>query len=202
MRSSTAALLIASLAALAVDGRPLLAQGGMTHTPGMQHTPGMEHGVAPAQPTQGGQAVFAAVTEIVKILEADSTTDWARVDLEALRRHLIDMDLVTMRSHVRQVPVDGGLSMDITGDGTTAAAIRRMVGSHAPMLQAQRGWRATATPIAGGMRFTVVAATAADSAAASHIRGLGFIGLMVQGEHHMRHHLMIARGAGAHAHDM
>ena len=162
----------------------------------------MEHGAASPQPTQAGQAVFGAVTEVVKLLEADSSTDWSKVSLEALRQHLIDMDLVTMRSRVTQSLVPAGLVMDITGDATVAAAVKRMVGSHAPMLQAQRGWRTTATPSSGGVRFTVLAASADDRAAAAHIRGLGFIGLMVQGEHHMRHHLMIARGAGAHAHEM
>ncbi|MCC7051913.1 MAG: hypothetical protein IT355_01515 [Gemmatimonadaceae bacterium] len=196
MRQIPALLILASLGAL----HPLGAQGGMTHTPGMQHTPGMEHPAAPPQPTQSGQAVFAAVTEIVTLLEADSTTDWTRVDLEALRQHLLDMDNVTMRARVRPTLTAGGLVMDVTGDATVAASIRRMVGAHAPMLQSLGGWRASTAPIAGGLRFTVVARDAADSATVARIRGLGFMGLLVQGAHHTRHHLMIARGAGASAH--
>lgn len=188
-------------AALAIVSR-LDAQGGMIHSPGMTHTPGMEHKAATAaQPTLAGQMAFATVAEIVRILEADSTTNWARVDLEALRQHLIDMDAVTMRSRVTQAPVAGGISMTISGDAAVAAAARRMVGSHAPMLQQATGWRATTAPTPTGIRFTVVAADPLDTKAVSRIRGLGFIGLMVQGDHHVRHHLMIARGAGAHAHD-
>jgi hypothetical protein len=153
-----------------------------------------------ARPTQGGQAAFATIGEIVRILEADSTTDWAKVDLEALRQHLIDMDAVTMRATARPTSVAGGLSIDVTGDALVAASARRMLGSHAPMLDEMDGWQAKATPIARGVRLTVVARDTSDRARVAHIRGLGFIGLMTQGEHHTAHHLMIAKGEGAAAH--
>jgi hypothetical protein len=174
----------------------------MQHMPGMQHTAGMEHENAGAQGTQGGQAAFAAIAEIVHLLDADSTTNWSAVDLEALRQHLIDMDAVTLRSRVRQVRTAGGLVMEVTGTPQVAGSIRRMVGAHAPMLDALGGWHASAARIPGGMRLTVVASNPADSAAVARIRGLGFIGLMTEGAHHAQHHLMIAKGAGAHAHVM
>ena len=183
---------------------PLAAQqpptGGMVHTPGMQHTPGMEHAPSGPIPTQAGQAAFATVAEIVKLLEADSTTDWRKVDLEALRQHLIDMDAAVMRARVRQKPVAGGLSMEVTGDAAVAASVKRMVGNHASMMPSLGAWRATTVPIANGLRFTVVADNANDSALVARIRGLGLIGLLTQGEHHAQHHLMIAKGAGAAAH--
>lgn len=166
----------------------------------MQHTEGMQREGSAAQPTQSGQAAFAAISEIVTLLEADKTTDWSKVDLEALRQHLIDMDAVTLRSRVRQTRTAGGLAMDVTGEPQVAAAIRRMVGGHAPMLEELGGWRATAVQIPGGMRLTVVASDPADTATVSRIRGLGFIGLMTEGAHHTAHHFMIAKGAGAHAH--
>ena len=34
----------------------------------------------------------------MRILEADPTTDWSKVNIGALREHLIDMDEVTMRA--------------------------------------------------------------------------------------------------------
>ena len=49
------------------------------------------HPVQAAEPREAGQSAFAAVREIVGILEADPATDWSKVDVEALRRHLIDM---------------------------------------------------------------------------------------------------------------
>jgi hypothetical protein len=167
---------------------------------GMQHMPGMQHPGAAAQATEGGQAAFAAITEIVKLLEADSATDWTKVNLEALRQHLIDMDVVTMRARVRSTTTAGGMIMDVTGDPTVAASIRRMLSAHAPMLEAMGGWRASVAPIAGGTRLTVVASNAADTATIARIRGLGFIGLLAQGAHHPEHHLAIAKGTGVHAH--
>jgi hypothetical protein len=169
-----------------------------------QHVPGMVHpaGTEPAAPaaTEPGQAAFAAIAEIVKILEADPTTDWSKVDVEALRQHLMDMDDVTMRAAVRATPTAGGLTMEVTGAGRVAEAIQRMVTAHAPMLEGAGPWRATAAPISGGVRFTVVARDTADAPTVARIRALGFIGLMTQGAHHAEHHLMIAKGMGDQAH--
>ncbi|HUG28619.1 MAG TPA: hypothetical protein VMK53_10030 [Gemmatimonadales bacterium] len=168
------------------------------HVPGMVHTPGMEH-EAP-QATEPGQAAFAAITEVVKILEADSATDWSKVDLEALRQHLIVMDDLTMRALVRARAIAGGLEMTVTGAGRVADAIQRMVTAHAPLMEQAGPWRAVATPVDGGVRWSVTAREASDLAIQTRIRGLGFIGLMVQGAHHTEHHLLIAKGAGDAAH--
>jgi hypothetical protein len=165
----------------------------------MQHTPGMQH-PAGAAPTEGGQAAFAAIGEIVKLLEADHSTDWSKVNLEALRQHLIDMDLVTLRARVTTRAVDGGLAMDVTGDTAVEAAITRMLVSHATMLDAMPAWRATTTPIAGGVRLTVTVRNADDAGTLAKIRGLGFAGLLVQGDHHTTHHLALARGVDIHRH--
>lgn len=174
----------------------------MVHTPGMVHSDTMQHAGAPAKATETGQAAFAAISEVVRLLEADPTTDWSKVNIEALRQHLMDMDAVTLHSHVTQTSVANGLAMKITGDAAVAASIRRMVSAHAPMLEALGGWRATAVSIPGGMKLTVTASDPKDSSTIARIRGLGFIGLMTEGAHHTEHHLMIAKGAGAHAHGM
>jgi len=168
----------------------------------MQHAAGMQHERPGTPPTQGGQAAFAAIQEIVNILDADSTTDWSKVNLEALRQHFIDMDLVTMKARVRQSPAAGGVVLDVTGDAPVSLALRRILGAHAPMLGAMPAYHATASEIPGGMRMTVTARNAGDARAVARVRGLGFIGLMTEGEHHTPHHLMIARGMGAHAHEM
>lgn len=170
------------------------------HVPGMVHTPDMDHEATTIRATEGGQSAFAAIAEIVRLLESDSTTNWATVDMEALRQHLMDMDDVTLRAAVGQTSLTGGLAMEVTGAGRVAGAIQRMVTAHAPMLEAAGPWRATVASIPGGVRLTVVARDAGDAATAARIRGLGFIGLMTQGAHHAEHHLMIAKGAGDHAH--
>ena len=173
---------------------------GTTHTPGMRHTPGMQHEVPVVLPTQTGQAAFATISEIVKLLEADPRTDWSTVNLEALRQHLVDMDAVTLRARVRSKPTAGGLTMEITGPAPVAASIRRMVGAHATMLEAGGQLHAKVTPTPDGVRFIVVATDANDGRTVARIRALGFIGLMAQGEHHPAHHLAIAKGELTSAH--
>src|ERR1700746_480633 len=49
-------------------------------------------------PTMPGQDAFGAIQEIVQILDADPKTDWSKVDLEALRQHLIDMNEAKLRA--------------------------------------------------------------------------------------------------------
>ena len=73
-------------------------------------------------PTLPGQAAFGAIAEVVRILVADPATDWTQVNVEALRRHLIDMDDVTVRSSIAQRNVPGGFVADITGAGSVSAA--------------------------------------------------------------------------------
>ena len=149
-------------------------------------------------PTAGGQYAFATLSEIVKLLKADATTDWSKVNLEALRQHLIDMDDVIMRANVVKRNVAGGLQMDITGTGRTAVAIKRMVTAHAHVLDEHTPYKPAAKDIPGGMRLTVTAKDTASAATVAMIRGLGFAGIMVEGDHHAEHHLMMARGTGHH----
>ena len=62
----------------------------------MNHAQSM-HSSEAAMPTMPGQEAFGTIQEIVRILEADPTTDWSKVNIAALREHLIDMEEVTMR---------------------------------------------------------------------------------------------------------
>jgi hypothetical protein len=145
-------------------------------------------------PTMPGQEVFGAIQEIVKILEADPATDWSKVDIAALHRHLIDMDEVTMRAKATARPLSNGAEFTVTGTGRTVEAIKRMVPAHTREIVAL-GWRAETETLADGVKLTV---TAADPAQAVKIKALGFMGLMVQGGHHQPHHLMMAKGGFKH----
>src|ERR1051326_884380 len=109
-------------------------------------------------PTQPGQDAFGAIQEIVQILEADPKTDWSRVNLEALRRHLIDMNDVTLKAAAEPTPVDGGLAIKVTGSGRTLAAIQRMLPEHAAMINGHNGWSAKTAPLPDGVLLTVSAA--------------------------------------------
>ncbi len=151
-----------------------------------------------ALPTSPGQAAFGAISEVVKLLEADPKTDWSKVNLEALRQHLIDMDDVIMHAVANQRNVAGGIQVDVTGAGRTIAAIRRMTVNHSAMLEQGNDYHASTKEIPGGVRLTVTAKAADDAAVVARIRGLGFAGIMTEGNHHAPHHLAIARGELVH----
>jgi hypothetical protein len=146
-------------------------------------------------PTLPGQDAFGAIQEVVRVLESDPKTDWSKVDLEALRQHLIDMNDVTLQADVATKPVDGGLEIAVTGSGRTLAAIQRMVPAHAAEINGLNGWSAKTAPLDNGVLLTV---TAGDPKEVQHIRGLGFIGILVSGSHHQPHHLAMAKGEFTH----
>ena len=144
-------------------------------------------------PTQSGQAAYAAISEVVRILEADPNTDWSKVNVEALRQHLIDMDEVTLNSSVVQRAAEGGLEMDVTGMGRAVPAIRRLVASHARSLDGSV-YHLVATEIPNGTRLRVTASDSKDAKTVARIRGLGFAGIITEGNHHALHHIAVARG--------
>jgi hypothetical protein len=182
---------------------PVPGSGGSMPAPSMPHTGPMAH-MAPDNartPAMPGQDAFGAIAEVVRLLDADPTTDWSRVDLERLRQHLIDMNEVVLRSAVKQTRVDGGLAMEITGTGRTEQAIRAMVVPHAAELDRLPAYHATAEVILGGVRLTVRTKKADDAGALARLRGLGFAGLLTEGAHHALHHVAMARGqAFGHTH--
>jgi len=170
-------------------GTPALAQ--MPHDKGAHH--GAPEGMA--VPRASGQETFAAIAEIVAILEADPETDWSRVDIGALRRHLLDMDALFTRTNVTEGQVAKGLTTTIARRGVVGEAARRMVSAHAPFLQSQTGWASSVDVSDDAIVWTV---TAANEEEVTKIRALGFYGLMATGAHHQRHHLAIARGEAMH----
>ena len=149
----------------------------------------------PMVPTEPGQGAFGALQQIVRILEADPHTDWSKVNLDALRAHLIDMDRVTLDAHARVRHIPGGNRIDVTGSGRTLVAIQRLLPEEAMHLNGMHGWRLVATRIRDGVILTV---TTSDPKQVAMIRGLGFAGILASGDFHPRHHLEIARGEPMH----
>ena len=154
------------------------------------------HGAA-TTPTMPGQDAFGAIQEVVRILDADPKTDWSKVDLEALREHLIDMNEVTLHAEAAPKQIDGGLEIAVTGSGRTLVAIKRMISAYAQMANGHNGWTSTAAESPNGELLTV---TATDPKEVAHIRGLGFIGLLASGSWHQPHHLAMAKGEFDHDH--
>ena len=172
-----------------------LAQSGQHHMAPAKITQTTPH--QSAVPTMPGQDAFGAIQEIVHMLDADPKTDWSKVDLEALRQHLIDMNEVTLRAAAAARQVEGGLEIAVTGSGRTLVAIQRMVPAWAHTMNGQHGWNTAASPLLNGELLRV---TAADQKELRHIRGLGFIGLMVSGSQHQPHHFAMAKGEFDHGH--
>jgi hypothetical protein len=141
-----------------------------------------------------GQEAFGTIQEIVRMLEADAATDWSKVNIGALREHLIDMDEVTMRAKTSERSLTSGVEIRVTGEGRTLAAIKRMVPAHGRELVAL-GWSAKTEDLPNGVKLTV---TSGDPRQVVRIKALGFMGIMVQGAHHQPHHLMMAKGEFAH----
>ena len=145
-------------------------------------------------PIMPGQQAFGTIQEIVQILEADPATDWSKVNIGALREHLIDMDEVTMRARASEQILSNGVQITVTGEGRTLGAVKRMVPAHAHELAAL-GWSAKTEDLPNGVKLVV---TASDPRQVVKIKALGFMGIMVQGAHHQMHHLMMAKGEFAH----
>jgi hypothetical protein len=141
-------------------------------------------------PTQSGHAAFGAVQEIVQILDADPDTDWSKVNLAALREHFINMDEVMLRATLKEESIDNGLSVEVSGTHRTLAAIRRIVPALAEALSKFPRWNARAETVANGVIHTV---TSTDSKQRTHIRALGFIGLLASGSHHGAHHVALVK---------
>ena len=152
------------------------------------------HGGEGIVPTMPGQEAFGTIQEIVRILESDPATDWSKVNIAALREHLIDMDEVTIRANARERAFDNGLEIIVTGQGRTLTAIKRMVPAHAHELAAL-GWNAKAEGLPNGVKLVV---TAGEPGKIVKLKALGFMGIMVQGAHHQPHHLMMAKGEFTH----
>ena len=145
---------------------------------------------APGQPRMSGQDAFGAIQEVVQILDADPTTDWSKVNIGTLREHLIDMNEVTLHAAASERAVDKGVEIAVTGEGRTLEAIKRMVPAHVKEL-GEMGWNAKTEDLPNGVKLVLIST---DARQLAKLKALGFMGIMVQGAHHQRHHLMMAKG--------
>jgi hypothetical protein len=187
--AGVAILAATAYAAAQMSGHPGMMPGHPGMMSGHQGMMGMQGGLG-GQPTLPGQDAFGAIQEVVQILEADSTTDWSKVNIAALREHLIDMNEVTLHAVATERRRDDGVEITVTGEGRTLEAIKRMVPAHVGEL-VKIGWNAKTEDLPNGVKLTV---TTDDAKEATKLKGLGFMGIMVQGGHHQPHHLMIAKG--------
>ncbi|SFC99293.1 hypothetical protein [Tropicimonas isoalkanivorans] len=175
-------------AAIAAVSAPVAAQDHSQHMNAM--------GAADVAPG-AGQAAFAVIQDTVADLMADPDTDWTRVDIDALREHLVDMDNVTLRSRVEARDLENGAEFRVmSGDPDVTASIRRMVSAHAETMTGFDGLQQVFEILPDGAVLRVTGAPEQRDL----IQGLGFFGILTLGTHHGAHHLAIARGDAPHEH--
>jgi hypothetical protein len=186
------------------DQQQMMPEGGMRgemHGRMMRGQHGMQGGMGQHGMMMGGeeitglnimagQGAFGTIQEVVRILEADPATDWSKVNIAALRDHLIDMNEVTLRAVATERALDNGVEIAVTGEGRTLEAIKHMIPAHAGELK-KIGWNANTEELPNGVKLVV---TTTDAKQAIKLKALGFMGIMVQGGHHQLHHLMMAKG--------
>ncbi len=146
-----------------------------------------------------GQGAFATIAEIVKLLTADPATDWSKVNISALREHLIDMDELVLRARATTVKKDGQIVFTVTGQGRTLQAIQNMVPAHSMVLTNTTAWQVDAQLNDKGAIMTI---SSRNPMALQVVEALGFFGVMATGAHHQPHHLAMAKGStDVHAHN-
>lgn len=163
------------------------------HTTGMSHSPEMtENGTL----AEGGQATFAALVEIVALLENNDQTDWDRVDLDSTHAHLIDMHHLILNTTATVSKIDDlTIRFDIRGNEESISSVHRMVPAHAQFIEQSRGWAIVAELEDEGASLTI---DVAETSSLKKLKALGFYGFMSLDSHHQAHHLQMALGESHH----
>ena len=143
--------------------------------------------------TMPGNEILGTIQEVVQKLEADPNTDWSKVNLEALRQHLLDMKAFTEEvSVISQKPIENGIIIQVKPETERAiGALIRLFKMHPAMLKMEKGWDMITKQDNNQWTISV---TTRDSSEVEEIRALGYIGLLAEGAHHQLHHWMIATG--------
>jgi len=141
---------------------------------------------------EGGQAMFAALIEVVSMLERDNSTDWETVDVDGLRLHLLDMNrLMNNTQATKSIIGDGEINFEIQGAGDSIPSIHRMVPAHSRFLSQSRGWNIEPQLTEQGAIVTI---TVEDRTTLDQLHALGFYGFMSLDSHHQAHHYQMAIG--------
>ncbi len=152
----------------------------------------MKQGSSPL--TMPGNEIFGTIQEVIHKLEANPNTDWSKVNLEALRQHLLDMKAFTEEVDVvDKKPIADGVEIHVRPHTKQAeGALKRLFSIHPKMLKQEEGWDMTAKQ--NGNQLWTITCTTRKPSEVEKIRALGYIGLLAEGSHHQLHHWMIATG--------
>ena len=196
MKKLSLTLIIAAAAALGAGSYSVVSTvASDVHN---NHTMQSDHDMATSgasAPQETGQSAFAAIAEIVAMLNANPDTDWSKVNISALRAHLVDMDRLTTEAEYSERDIDGAIEFQISGSQWAIDAARRMVPAHAQELSKTDVWSITTQETPSGITMIV---KPTESITATKIKALGFFGIMATGTHHQPHHLGMATGTMSH----
>lgn len=144
------------------------------------------------RPLEYGQGIFAAIQEMVMLLEGKPDTDWTAFSVQRLYTHLVDMNEITLNTVVEARSLDDGLEMSLTGGPRALEALARVIPEQADTLGRINRWQSSVRIESDRV---VLAVTSQSAEEVKHINGLGFVGLMATGSgHHQPFHLALARG--------
>ncbi len=155
----------------------------------------MDHGMhtmGSAKLSEGGQSAFAALIEVVALLENDTDTAWEEVNIDGLHAHLVDMNRLILESTVVSKVMDNQISFEVSGIGEVIDSIQSMVPAHAGFIQQSRGWSINTELNATGAKLTI---KADNKEMLTFLKALGFYGFMSLDSHHQMHHYQMAMGA-------
>lgn len=159
------------------------------------HSPQMSHDAAPSrgsQPTEGGQAQFSAIIEIVSLLEANEETDWSSVDIDGLRSHLLDMDRLIRDTNAKTTTIsDTQIQFTVMGSAESIPSIHRMAATHSKFIEQSRGWKISSDLNEKGATIQI---TVVEPETMTRLNALGFYGFMSLDSHHQAHHYQMAMG--------
>ena len=179
---------------------PVLALGTDDHS---QHNtqPSIHHHMKSSSPlSSAGNYAFWTIQEAIEKLDADPNTDWTKVNMEALREHLVDMQNFTINVDVlSQKPVKKGMEAVVRPTTKSSEeSLERVFAAHPTQLKKEIGWDMKVEK--KGDLFTVKVTTDKPAEVAK-IRGLGYIGAMAMGAHHQLHHWSMVKGENPHQHE-
>ncbi len=142
---------------------------------------------------QSGNEIFGTIQEVIQKLEANPNTDWSKVNLEALRQHLLDMKAFTEEVEVlSKKPIKNGVEVTVHPKSDRAVgALKKLFKMHPNMIKSEKGWTMEAQQ--DGENW-VITCTTEKADEVDKIRALGYIGLLAEGSHHQLHHWMVATG--------
>ena len=163
-----------------------------------QHSGHAQQGSQSAAPlTEAGNDAYGTLQEALQKLLADPKTDWSKVNMEALRQHLVDMNNFTANVDIaRQTPVKNGVEVILVPHNKRVVeSLKRMFAAHPQQLKNETGWDMKIIDLSGSYKISI---TTKNLNEVKKIQGLGYIGIMAWGNHHQAHHWMMAKGGNPH----